>query len=71
VVVQVDPAIDDQLAIEVEFSFDLQAWRDATGNRSVLGASGGVRTLRFRDTIPLPAGSPFFVRFIGDPDAMP
>ena len=32
---------------------------------------GGIRTLRFYDTIALPSGAPYFVRFLGDPAATP
>ncbi|MGJ8652270.1 MAG: polysaccharide lyase family 7 protein [Opitutaceae bacterium] len=72
VIIETVSAMDDLLAIDVEASHDLTgSWRVITANRDVISDSGGVRTLRFYDTIELPSGSPFFIRFSIDPNAAP
>ncbi|MCH7227737.1 hypothetical protein [Haloferula sp. A504] len=63
--------IDDQLAVDAEFSFDLSGWRAAGPNREILSDTGGVRTLRFYDTVALGAGGRLFTRFRGDGNAEP
>ena len=65
-IIEVGSAVDNLLAIDVEFSFDLDSWRNATGNRIVISDSGGIRTLRFFDTAPLIPESRFFIRFIAE-----
>ncbi|MGJ8639385.1 MAG: polysaccharide lyase family 7 protein [Opitutaceae bacterium] len=67
VVIATDAAMDDMLAITVEASHDLDAWRDITANRTVESDTGGVRTLRFHDTIAINDEN-FFIRFSIDPD---
>lgn len=64
--VEVDPTADDLLTIDASFSFDLQTWRLATPTRMVLSELGGVRTLRFHDSVELPAGQGFSIRFTAD-----
>lgn len=67
VTVEVVPAIDDLFTIDANFSFDLQNWRRATANRTVLSESNGVRRVRFHDTVELPEGQGYSVRFSADP----
>ncbi|MGJ8696374.1 MAG: polysaccharide lyase family 7 protein [Verrucomicrobiaceae bacterium] len=71
VIIETDSAMDDALAIDVEISNDLLSWRNITNNRQVIGDSGGIRTLRFFDSIALPDDSNFFIRFSSDPTASP
>ncbi|MDP4644409.1 MAG: polysaccharide lyase family 7 protein [Opitutales bacterium] len=72
VIIETASALDDLLAIDVEATHDLTgSWRVITANRDVISDAAGVRTLRFYDTIELPSGSPFFIRFTIDPDAAP
>ena len=68
ITLDVDAAIDDLLAIDVEFAFDLSGWRNATAGRIVLGNSRGVRSLRFHDSLTPPSGPRFFVRFSAPAD---
>ena len=69
VIVETVLAVDDLLVIDVEMSHDCLTWRTITPNRQVLSTVLGVRKLRFYDTLALPTDTPFFVRFLGDPDA--
>lgn len=71
VTLDVDTALDDQLAIHTEFSFDLSGWRAAGTNREILVQVGGVRTLRFYDSLPLGYPHRFFVRFRAETDGEP
>ncbi|MDA0766822.1 MAG: hypothetical protein O3A87_02805 [Verrucomicrobia bacterium] len=69
VIVETVLAVDTLLIINTEMSHDLLAWRNINATRSILGTVSGIRTYRFYDTLALPLGSPFFVRFVADPDA--
>lgn len=71
VIVEVDPVTDDLLLIQPEFSFDLTNWRTATSNRIQISEGGGIRTLRFFDTLPLQPESRFFLHFVAEADGEP
>ena len=71
VILEVNPIVDNLLLIEPEFFFDLTNWRNATSNRIQISEGGGIRTLRFFDTIPLQPDARFFLHFVAEADGEP
>lgn len=63
IIIETDTAADNALVIKAEMSFDLVTWRDVSANRIVISNVGGTRTIRYYDTVAIPAGSDHYVRF--------
>lgn len=63
IIIEVSEEMDDLLHIVVEFSHNLNEWRECTNNRIVVSTSTPTRTLRFHDSIPISGDNKFFVRF--------